>query len=268
MSDTTEFFNPREPGNCLPWDPNFDCCDDWASYQADLQLRATSLAWSALRSLTAGLVGSCPVALRPCLTAAPCVQCFGLQWTPPPPEQIDCRRAGVCSCSTMCVIVLPGQAAALTAVVLDGVSLDLGLFRIDNFREVVRQDGLCFPACQDMSAPAGEPGTLVVEYVPGVMPTAAGLWAAGILACEFAKACNGGKCRLPRGVTAVARQGVSMEFPRSMWENGVGIQEVDAYIHSLNPNKLTSPPMVWSPDMRSAKHRFTTWVAPPVEVEP
>lgn len=158
----------------------------------------------------------------------------------------------------MTTIVLPGQAAALTNVNLDGEDLDLGLFRIDNFREVVRQDGVNFPSCQNMMAASGEPGTLTIEYVPGVLPTAAGLWAAGILACEFAKACSTGKCRLPRAVTSIARQGVTMEFPRKMWENGVGIQEVDAYVHSLNPNSLTVAPLVWSPDMVSQQHRFVT----------
>ena len=86
-----------------------------------------------------------------------------------------------------------------------------------------------------------------------------------MLACEFTKACAGEKCRLPARVTSVARQGVSMEFGSTMWENGTGIKEVDAYIHSLNPNGLTIPPMVWTPDMASTKHRQQTYqfIRPP-----
>lgn len=241
------------------------CCEHWTEHDTDLQQRATSLAWSALRSLTAGLVGSCPVQLRPCLSDTRCGRCDPLTSYVSPPNDAElraCRQSGTCSCSTMHTITLPGRVAALLGVILDGVELDLGLFRIDNGRELVRQDGIAFPHCQDMSLPAGAVGTLVVEYLPGIAPDSSGLWAAGLLACEFARACTGGKCRLPRAVTSIARQGVSMEFPRTMWEHGTGIQEVDAYVFDVNPHRLKTPPMVWSPDMASAKHRVTTYVPP------
>ena len=50
-------------------------------------------------------------------------------------------------------------------------------------------------------------------------------------------------------------------FPDGM----TGIREVDAYLISINPNALKMPPMVWSPDVPWAKHRYET---PTVTVVP
>jgi hypothetical protein len=254
----------QEPGSCLPWEPNMACCDEFADYDADLQLRAKSLAWSTMRALTGGRVGSCPVTIRPCLTPDVCTVCFGETWLAPYVDasgnwkNAACRREGTCSCCSMCEVILPGTAAMVTRVRLDGYTIDPQLFRIDNGNRLVRQDGQCWPSCQNMGAPAGAIGTFDITYIPGIYPTEAGLWAAGVLACEFAKACAGGKCRLPSSVTSIARQGVTMELSQGMFANGTGIREVDAYIESVNPNKIKTPPRVFSPELRQAQHRITT----------
>lgn len=178
---------------------------------------------------------------------------------------VVCGSPG-CSCEPLCEIVFPGPIAAVVLVDLGGVEVPLGSFRVDNGNRLVRQDGECWPSCQDLRAASGQPGTLTITYLPGIVPTEATLWAAGILACEFSKACSGGKCRLPTGVTSIARQGITMVIPSALFPNGMtGIHEVDAYLHSINPNGLTSPPAVWSPDVPWAKHRYTT---PTVEVTP
>lgn len=249
--------------NCVPWDACMDCCAEWDDLDPSLQCRATVLAWSTLRGLTGGQVGNCPVVMRPCLTP-PCNIC-NANWMNPMIVggdwfNIPCGCTNECSCERLCEIVLPGPVAELTSVLLDGNELPLGLFRIDNGNRLVRQDGECWPSCQDMTRPLGDPGTLGIEYVPGIKPNAAGLWAAGVLACEFSKACAGGKCRLPAAVTSVARQGVTFDFSQGMFPNGqTGIREVDAYILSVNPNGLKGPSLVYSPDLPQAKHRYTTW---------
>lgn len=253
----------QEPGSCLPWEPNLDCCPEFESYDEGLQLRAKSLAWSTIRSLSGGRVGNCPVLMRPCLSPDVCNVCFGPSWMSPWTDAGGTWRngcaTGSCSCCTMCEIVMPGQVAEVTQVRLDGYILDRQLFRIDNGNILVRQDGMCWPSCQNLGAPAGFIGTFDITYIPGVYPTEAGLWAAGVLACEFAKACTGAKCRLPAGVTSVARQGVSMEISGGMFpDNSTGIREVDAYILSVNPNKLKVPPQVYSPDLVKNRHRITT----------
>jgi hypothetical protein len=159
-----------------------------------------------------------------------------------------------CGCEPLCEIVMPGPVAAIIDVELAGCSLDLGHFHVENGNRIVRQGHECWPACLDLN----------VTYLPGILPDAAALWAAGVLACEFAKACDptsgAGKCRLPSGVQSIARQGVTMQISEGgMFANGqTGIREVDAYVYSVNPNALKMPPMVWSPDVPWVKHRYYT----------
>ena len=262
--------------SCVPVTPDYACCAEWDTYAPELQERATDLAWATLRTLTGGRVGNCPTIVRPCL-GPPCDACTNWwrqhlhgtgSWVMAgirAGEWVNCG-CGVkpsCSCSPLCEIVMPGPIAELLAVKLNGVDQDLSDYRIDNLHRIVRLDGLCFPSCQDMTADWDEPGAFGIEYLPGIIPSGSGLWAAGVLACEYAKACTGGKCRLPSSVTSVVRQGVTFNMDEGMWSNGlVGIREVDAYILSVNPNKHKVPPMVWSPDVPWAKHRYSSPVIP------
>jgi hypothetical protein len=93
-------------------------------------------------------------------------------------------------------------------------------------------------------------GSFAVSYYTGVAPNDLLRYAAGVLATEFYKACNGSKCRLPAGATSVTRNGVSMEIPSGLFPGGAtGIHEVDAVIRIYNPYSLKSPARVMSPDM-------------------
>jgi hypothetical protein len=253
--------------HCISWNIDSSCCDTWEALTAEEQCRAEVLAWSTIDALTAGRVGRCPVVMRPCL-APPCDYCAG-HWLAP---MIRDGRwynqvcgTPKCSCERMCDIVFPGPVADLIEVTLDGILLDRSLFRIDNGNRLVRQDGDCWPSCQRMDLPLGEVCTMGITYVPGVKPGPAGEYAAGVLACEFSKACGGGKCRLPQGVTTIARQGVVMALSTEMFPGGMtGIREVDAWLTSVNPHHLRAPSTVWSPDLPTAGHRHTTWTAPVV----
>lgn len=246
---------------CVPYELDTSCCDDWDSYTPTVADRSTELAWSTLRVLTAGRVGNCPVTVRPCLQP-PCGVCgelftvrlldgVWLNWGCGRPE---------CSCARLCEIVMPGPVAEITGAMLDGVTLDPSLFRVDDGSRIVRVDGECFPSCQWMDRGLDAVGTFGITYVPGVAPGATGCYAAGVLACEYAKACSGAKCRLPAAVTSLSRQGVNFELSQTMFPDGqTGIREVDAFIYAANPHALKVPPMIWSPDLVSAKHRYTTW---------
>lgn len=69
----------------------------------------------------------------------------------------------------------------------------------------------------------------------------------GTLAKEFLDACSGGKCRLPRRVQQVSRQGVSYQMvdPTDIYRSGLtGIPEIDIWLSSVNPNRLMAPPRV------------------------
>jgi hypothetical protein len=175
-----------------------------------------------------------------------------------------CGSSG-CSCGPLSEIILPGLVAEIWQVKVDGVLLPVESYRVDNGNRLLRTDGLAWPSCQFMDRDVEcHEGTMGIWYVPGVVPDAAGLWAAGVLTCEFSKACTGGKCRLPSAVTQISRQGVTMELATGMFPDGMtGIREVDAYLTSINPHGLKQPPKVWSPDLVTAGHRFTTWQARP-----
>jgi hypothetical protein len=244
---------------CVPFTPDYACCEEWDSLDPELAERATTLAWSTLNVLSAGQVGNCPTVVRPCITD-PCDHCnswwgqwWSHGWVHPDlraGEWSNCICPGPqCGCEPLCEIVMPGMVAAIFDVCLGGASLGLNHFRVENGHRIVRTDGECWPACLD----------LYITYLPGIVPDAAALWAAGVLACEFAKACAGAKCRLPSSVSSIARQGVTMTISSGMFLGGqTGIREVDAYLVAVNPNAQVMPPVVWSPDAPWAKHRYLT----------
>lgn len=254
--------------SCYPWAPATECCgDEWETHPPALQCRATNLAWSTLRVLTGGRVGTCPVTIRPCLTDRRCDACtanvgFSTPWWPAlvGGEWINCGcGCAGCTCEPLHVIELPGRVARIESIVIDGNLVPEQAYRVDNYREVVRTDGASWPSCQDMNLPAGAPGSFTITYTPGIDPGHDGVWAAGLLACEYAKACTGAKCALPFKVTSVVRNGVSMEIGGGLFETGTtGIAEVDAYVASVNPNQLRTPSRVWSPDLPGGAHRFTS----------
>jgi len=154
---------------------------------------------------------------------------------------------------------MPTPVGGIASVWMDGAELDPTAYRVDNGNRLVRTDGDCWPSCQDMGSPLGQPCTLGITYVPGIVPGAAGEWAAGLLACEYIKACTGGKCRLPSAVTSISRNGTTMEMTAGLFANNItGIREVDAYVASVNPYALRTPTMVWSPDLEPSRHRYST----------
>ena len=262
-------------GLCVPWVADMECAGDaWEELPESLKCRSLSLAWEALRTMTAGRVGNCPVLMRPCFSD-PCATCQ-TKWQPDVANGLlfqdnsDCGSGG-CSCAPVPEIVLPGEVAEISQVTIGHYVVDPRIYRVDNGNRLVRMDGAFWPSCQVMSNDVGEPFTVGVWYVPGIRPNAAGVWAAGMLAYEFAKACDtsddpigGGlrSCRLPSSVTNIVRQGVSMtlgDTTSAMYGGTTGIIEVDAYVAAVNPNRLTVPPKVWSPDVEQAKHRFQHW---------
>ena len=251
---------------CYPVD--WSCADeDWFnSLDPSLIRRAEALAWSTIRALSAYQVGNCPLQVRPC--ARRCLEPStwydtGRSLLDPTVRDgswvnVSCGCTTPCSCTYVPTVVLPGPVGRIEEVTIDGVVLDPGSYRVDNANELVRTDGQDWPACQDMTADCGEVGSFCVTYVRGHVPDEVGCWVAGMLAQEFAKACTGGKCRLPSGVTTVSRQGVSFQIASGAFPGGLtGIKEVDAYIMLFNPNHLTQPATVYSPDLKGP--RVTTW---------
>jgi hypothetical protein len=139
-------------------------------------------------------------------------------------------------------------------------------YRVDAPGMLVRTDGECWPTCQDMAAPPGDPGTFTVTYRWGLALDEAASAAVSELTCQLILAClppgtkGCGECRLPGNVTKVIRQGVQVEMadPTTIFAEGrTGLPMVDMWLAAVNPHKLTSPSRVLSPDFR--RPRVTTW---------
>jgi len=154
--------------------------------------------------------------------------------------------------------------ASVDEIQVDGRVLPADAYRVDNGTLLVRQDGSQWPYCQDMSKPLGQAGTWGVTFRVGKPVPAGGRIAAGILAEELAKAaCGSNKCRLPRRVQSINRQGATMAMMLDTFDDldkgKTGIWLIDSWVASV-----TKPDIGFS--IASPGHRppgrQTTWRAP------
>jgi hypothetical protein len=255
---------------CVPETTDWSCfgtSDEVASLDAALKARAESLAWNTLNALLGFRLSLCPVLIRPCLA-----RCSITTWDEAPVtgglyspyisggkwyNGCGCRTQD-CSCTRLCEVILPREVGGIESVSLDGVTLDSTAYRVDNANRLVRTDGDCWPICQDMTASADDVGSFVVSYYPGLAPNELTEYAAGLLAAEYYKACIGAECRLPNGVTSIARNGISITVEGGSFPGGMtGIAGVDSVIRTYNPFAIKAPPRVFSPDRTQG--RVQTW---------
>lgn len=139
---------------------------------------------------------------------------------------------------------LPGPIGLVSEVKIDGDVLAPAAYRIENGRYLVRLDGAPWPT------DSGD--NFTVTYVNSHPVGALGAHAGGIMAAEWLKLLTNAKggCRLPRSVTSVSRQGITMEITSGMFPDGVtGLPEVDAFLMLWNPFGLKVAPRVYSPDL-------------------
>jgi hypothetical protein len=247
------------------WTINTAVCSTWGDYPLDDQAWATRMATFILWAATGRQYGGCPVTVRPCWQRQePLYQTWnvGLQGEGYWGLRGDGGTSvavygGGCGCMSSCAckpdqFMLPGQVQAVTNVTIDGVVLDPSQYLLQG-SWLVRAGGLSWPAVQDLSLPAGVPGTWSVTFTQGVAPPAVLLDAAGTYACELAKAkTNTSGCILPRRVQQVTRQGVEIQFVDTsdfLKEGLTGVESVDTVITMLNPYGLRQPPRVLSPDL-------------------
>lgn len=254
---------------CL-WSVDPSCCAEvWAAADPALQARASQYATSVLWALTGRRFGPCAVRVRPCIPDTYPTYVTYPVWTDSPSGggwfpmvwQAGWRNCGcgegACACMPASEVWLPGPVAGISEVRIDGVVLDPSAYRVDNGTWLVRQDGGVWPAQQAFSEPAGEEGTFVVTYLKGAVVPDGGAAAAGVLACEYVKACQGAPCRLPKRVTSVSRQGVTVSANETVQSGLTGIPEVDQWIKVWNPQGRIQPPAVYSLDLPNP--RVTTW---------
>lgn len=245
-------------GGCV-WPVDSACLtDEWDAFSAEVQARALGLASATLERLTGYRVRNCPITVRPCKRGCspessylnqievgrnftPHINTFG-NWVN------SCGCTTDCACTALCEVVLPTPVGRVDEVKVNGsVVTD---WRVDGDRLVWTGTTACpWPACQDLALPDTEDNTFSITYLNAYPVDALGSYAAGLLAVEYGRACSGGSCRLPLGVTMIVRQGITMEIASGAFPGGAtGIREVDAFIALWNPQGLRQGTTVYSPD--------------------
>src|SRR5574341_1007091 len=204
------------------------CCTEWETFSATVRAAALDYATAVMWSATGRRFGACPVTVRPCgrYTRGGVPSLFGYTFS----------------------LYGPGGAAWYPYIGDDGL-----------WRNCACPATNC--GCRpDFEVYLPGPVLSVTEVIQdGLVVPKSVLNAAGILACEYAKACVGGNCRLPASVQSIARQGVNVQFLDfgMLVERGfTGITEVDSIIRAFNPYGLKSRLKVWSPEIKTP--RMTT----------
>jgi len=161
-----------------------------------------------------------------------------------------------CSCTQLCEVTLPSPVGEVYEVKVDGAVIPETDYKMYGERLTWVGSGDCaWPVCQDLTQPDTEDNTFSVTYLNSYPVDGLGAYAAGVLAWEYAQACTDGVCRLPAGVTAVTRQGVTYDVAAGAFPDGfTGIREVDAYISLWNPRGIQREASVWSPDLPRVRH--------------
>lgn len=246
------------------WSINTTLCPNWANYSAATIAWATGLASLVLWAATGRQYGGCPTTIRPCWARqAPLYQTWPVgfdgegYWGLRGAVGSVILIGGGCGCAASCIcspsqVAIPGPVGAVTSVTVDGVPLAPNVDYLVQGSYVVRANQLEWPASQNLSIPLGQTNTWGITYTVGNGPPQALLDAAGIYACELAKARTGGQCQLPNRVQSITRQGVEIQYvdTADYLEKGrVGLADVDAVIMALNPYHLTAPLRVRSPDI-------------------
>lgn len=158
-----------------------------------------------------------------------------------------------CGCTDLPAIELwHDPVTSILDVQVDGTSLAPGDYRLWRRNRLLRTDGSGWPECQDPTVPNGSVGTWSISYRHGRPVPAGGQIAAGLLACEIAKAmCGDTSCQLPKRVQSITRQGVSVAFldPQDFLSDGrTGIYLIDLWLAQINPNRLQRRARAYSPE--------------------
>jgi hypothetical protein len=230
-----------------------------ASGRAIYEDMATDYLWN----WTGKALGTCEVTVQPCRT-----DCrdgvntftgggpggFNAPWTPVLVQgtwmNITCGRCGDrCGCGGA-TLRLPGPIVSVEGVSEDGEALSTDAYHVEGRRVLVRDDGKPWPACG-----------LEVTYTRGTPVPVGGQVAAGVLAMELAlAACASDKCRLPKRVQTVTRQGVTIAMLDAFDDvdkGHTGIWIVDSWIASVTRSPVQA--RVLSPDKPRSPVRRRTW---------
>lgn len=234
------------------WEPDPACLStEWEALDPAEQDRSLRLATSSLQMLTSYRVGTCPVTIRPMPQTRFC-GCWpwdgGLPWGPsfwPYVGEDGLWYNRACGCrldvAQVSQIDIPGPVGFIESLLIDGQPVDLTSpdWRLDDGHLLVWQGAgpSPVPSVQNLNLPDTEVGTWSITYSRSYPVADDARLAVAYLAMEFAKACQPkSKCSLPRGVTSVARNGVSFTIEAGLFPGGLtGIDIVDQFILKWAP---------------------------------
>lgn len=256
-------MTPPSPG-LGGWAPDMSFAGpEWAAATPAQQAAAQQVAVATLWALTGRVFGLANVLCAPWVPyAAPYYyRSYGYPWVQPYLISKWDRAKR---------LLLPGPVASITQVEYrQGDPQSEGRtvltpevdYHLDVDGHLVKTNGIW--AAQNMHAPF-----FTVTYVRGVAVPAAANVAAGIYAFEWLKGHTGNpQSRLPSRTREAARAGVSVSMiaPEALAAAGLtGIPEVDVFIRTVNPGRMTVPPVLWSPEVGT--HRIISET--PVENAP
>ena len=134
-------------------------------------------------------------------------------------------------------VELGGSVTEVVDVTVGGLTLDPSAYILED-GHLIRVDGGEWPQLAAGEVPGdGEPGSFVVRVLRGVEVPHGGQIAAGLLACEIAKAlCGDSHCRLPERIQTITRQGVTVGFMdqfEGLEDGRTGIWAIDAWVSSV-----------------------------------
>lgn len=226
------------------------------NYSAALLARnaAEDLAVSVLWALSGRRFGICEATARPCPArghlpwrgvggydpVSPFVPVFfDGAW-----RRLQCCGSAGCHRSGPRAVHLPGPVVQIVTVTIGTTVLDEDDYVLEG--DVLYRKDERWPF-QDLGRPLGEDRTWSVIYDRGEAVPGGVDGLTGMLAKEFLAASSGDKCRLPRNVSGVTRNGVSYQVynPNDIFAAGkVGLAEVDMWLAAINPHQLMKAPSV------------------------
>lgn len=142
----------------------------------------------------------------------------------------------------------------VSEVRINGTVYNPAFYRVDDQRWLVNLDpsGVGWPTGQDFTLDSlTDPNTWQVTFTWGQAPPIGGVEACKEYAIELAKGATGDPCNLPERVQSLQMQGVSYTLldPMSFLDEGkTGLYAVDAWVVSINPNRLRRRSGIHSPD--------------------
>lgn len=237
------------------WPVDYATCPKPPPFEAlseDTRSKFEQMAVDFLWSWTGKRYGVCDAIAAPCLDPCP------VGWTTyqgayghlPVVGGSRLSNHGIspCGCdpcrglSRYATVAIPGPVVEITAVTIDGVSLDPSEYRIDGTSLVTRLEG---------AWPTGN-ADWTISYRRGIPVPVGGQFAAGRLSLELWRAyCGDKECALPQRVQTVARQGVTVAMLDSFDDidaGHTGIWVIDSWIASVM--KPEEPMRIYSPDTR------------------